>query len=155
MDLPIDKIKDGLFAALESGARKFVVRAPTGSGKSTRLPIMLSEKIGGRILVLQPRRVAARLLAKYVSKSVGSSAGGFAGWHIRMEKNYSPETKIVFVTEGVLARMVLSDPDLSGVGAVVFDEFHERNIYSDVSLALARRLQKNGRLRCTRHGAFS
>ena len=136
MDLPIEKIKDKLFCALEGGARKFVVRAPTGSGKSTRLPMMLAEKIDGRILVLQPRRVAARLLAKYVAKSAGSSAGGFAGWHIRMEKNYSPETKIVFVTEGVLARMVLSDPDLKGVGAVVFDEFHERNLFSDISFAL-------------------
>lgn len=79
MDLPIEKIKDKLFCALEGGARKFVVRAPTGSGKSTRLPMMLAEKIDGRILVLQPRRVAARLLAKYVAKSAGSSAGGFAG----------------------------------------------------------------------------
>ena len=136
MDLPIEKIKDKLFCAFEGGARKFVVRAPTGSGKSTRLPMMLAEKIDGRILVLQPRRVAARLLAKYVAKSAGSFAGGFAGWHIRMEKNYSPETKIVFVTEGVLARMVLSDPDLKGVGAVVFDEFHERNLFSDISFAL-------------------
>ncbi len=136
MQLPIDKIKDGLFDALNAGAKKFVIHAPTGSGKSTSLPIMLSEKIEGRILVLQPRRVATRLLAKYVSNLVGSSAGGFAGWHIRMDKKFTNDTKIVFLTEGVLARMILADPDLKGVGAIIFDEFHERNLFSDISFAL-------------------
>ena len=137
MNLPIDEIKQPLFGALGSGARKFAVYAPTGSGKSTRLPIMLSEKIEGRILVLQPRRVAARLLAKYVASLMNSRAGGWAGWHIRMEKNFSPQTKVVFLTEGVLARMILADPNLSGVGAIIFDEFHERNLFSDISFALA------------------
>ena len=137
MNLPIDEIKQPLFDALDSGARKFAVYAPTGSGKSTRLPIMLSEKIEGRILVLQPRRVAARLLAKYVASLMNSRAGGWAGWHIRMEKNFSPQTKVVFLTEGVLARMILADPNLSGVGAIIFDEFHERNLFSDISFALA------------------
>lgn len=136
-DFPIDAVKAPLFDALERGARRFAVAAPTGSGKSTRLPLMLAEKVEGRILVLQPRRVAARLLAKYVAQSAGSKPGDFAGWHIRLDRNFSARTKIVFLTEGVLARMLLADPSLSGVGAVVFDEFHERNIFSDVSLALA------------------
>ncbi len=137
MDFPIDSLKPKLFSTLDEGYKKFVVDAPTGSGKSTRLPIMLSEKLDGRILVLQPRRVAARLLAKYVAQQMGSSAGQAAGWHIRLDKNFNAQTKIVFLTEGILARMLLADPSLKDVSAIIFDEFHERNIYSDISFALA------------------
>ena len=130
-------MKRPLVEALGKGVRKFVVDAPTGSGKSTRLPLMLAENLGGKILVLQPRRVAARLLAKFVAQSVGSKAGDFAGWHIRLDKNFSADTKIIFLTEGILARMLIADPKLKGVSAIVFDEFHERNIFSDISFALA------------------
>lgn len=140
-ELPVDSLKPALQAALARGGRRLVVSAPTGSGKSTRLPVMLLESLGGRVLVLQPRRVAARMLAKGVSSIFGM--GDSVGWHVRFDKHYGDDTKIVFLTEGILARMLLSDPELRGVSAVVFDEFHERNIYADVSLALALRTQKN------------
>ena len=145
MEFPVDSLKQPLFDALDAGVKKFVVDAPTGSGKSTRLPVMLAQKCPGRVLVLQPRRVAARLLAKFVAQSLGSKPGGAAGWHIRLDKNYGPDTKIVFLTEGILARMLLADPSLRGVSAIVFDEFHERNIFSDISFALALESAKTSR----------
>lgn len=138
--LPIDSLRDGIRAAIDGGERLFVVSAPTGSGKSTRLPVMLSEKLGGRILVLQPRRVAARMLAKSVSSIFGM--GDAVGWHVRFDKHYGDDTRIVFLTEGILARMILADPTLGGVSAIVFDEFHERNLYADLSLALAMRTRE-------------
>jgi len=144
-DLPIDAIKPALFAALDDGVNRFVVAAPTGSGKSTRLPQMLAQKIDGAIYILQPRRVAARMLAKRVAYEMGASVGKEVGWQIRFEKNYTPQTKIVFLTEGVLARKLLSKGGLDGVGAIIFDEFHERNIYADISLALALKLQNSAR----------
>lgn len=138
--LPIDSLRDGISAAIDGGERLLVVSAPTGSGKSTRLPVMLSEKLGGRILVLQPRRVAARMLAKSVSSIFGM--GDAVGWHVRFDRHYGDDTKIVFLTEGILARMILADPTLDGVSAIVFDEFHERNLYADISLALAMRTRE-------------
>ena len=139
-ELPIDSLNDDISSALKNGCRKLVVSAPTGSGKSTRLPVMLADNFDGKILVLQPRRVAARMLAKSVSSIFG--LGDKVGWHVRFDKHYTQDTKIVFLTEGILARMILADPSLNGVSAIVFDEFHERNIYADVSLALALRTQE-------------
>ncbi len=146
MRLPIDEIERPLLDSLGRGGRSFVVSAPTGSGKSTRLPVMLaqSEAVNGMVLVMQPRRVAARMLAKRVSKTSGF-ADGSVGWHVRFEKHYGPNAKIVFLTEGILARMLLADPKLGGVGAIIFDEFHERNIYADISLALALRCREKFR----------
>ena len=140
MNTPVFEIEKSLYAAADAGKRRFVVSAPTGSGKSTGLPVMLLRKFGGRVLVLQPRRVAARMLAR----SVGAlfDMRDEVGWHVRFEKRYGENSKIVFLTEGILARMLLSDPSLEGVSAVVFDEFHERNIYADISLALALRAQR-------------
>ena len=126
MKTPIFEIEDKLYAALDGGIRRFAVSAPTGSGKSTGLPVMLSRRLGGRILVLQPRRVAARMLARSVGALYDMRES--VGWHIRFEKNYDENSKIVFLTEGILARMLLADPSLAGVSAVVFDEFHERTI---------------------------
>ncbi len=133
--LPVDSLKPSIFSALDAGVRSFVISAPTGSGKSTRLPVMLSEKLGGKVLVLQPRRVAARMLARSVADIFNMPDA--VGWHVRFDKHYGPDTKIVFLTEGILARMLLDNPKLPGVSAIVFDEFHERNIYADISLALA------------------
>ena len=141
MTPPVFEIENSLYGELERGKRRFVLSAPTGSGKSTGLPVMLSRKLGGRVLVLQPRRVAARMLAKSVGKLFDMRDE--VGWHVRFEKRYGEDTKIVFLTEGILARMLLADPQLKGVSAVVFDEFHERNIYADVSLALALHTQKD------------
>ena len=143
MALPVEDLRGGLFEALDSGVGRLIVGAPTGSGKSTCLPVMLLEKLGGRVLVLQPRRVAARMLARSVENLFGMR--GRVGWHVRFDKHYGENTEIVFLTEGILARKLISDPSLAGVSAVVFDEFHERNIYADLSLALALRAQETVR----------
>ena len=139
-ELPVDSLREDISSSLKNGLRRFVVSAPTGSGKSTRLPVMFSENLDGKILVLQPRRVAARMLAKSVSSIFG--LGDKVGWHVRFDKHYCENTKIIFLTEGILARMILANPSLDGVSAIIFDEFHERNIYADISLALALRTQQ-------------
>ncbi len=140
MKFPIDEIKPAILSSLRYGERNFVVSAPTGSGKSTGLPPMFAEFLKGaenfRVLVLQPRRVAARMLAKSVSKLFGMKEREEVGWHVRFDKCYGKSASVVFLTEGILARMLLANPSLEGVGAVVFDEFHERGIYADISLAL-------------------
>ena len=144
--LPIDLLKDDLVAAC-GRTRRLVLRAPTGSGKSTRIPQMLLDLglVEGQIVVLQPRRIAARLLAARIAQERGAKLGGEVGYQIRFERVESAQTRIKFVTEALLLRQMASDPQLKGIGAVVFDEFHERNLHSDVALALARRLQETGR----------
>jgi ATP-dependent helicase HrpB len=144
--LPIDELKDGLIAAC-GRVRRIVLRAPTGSGKSTRIPQMLLDLglVEGQIVVLQPRRIAARMLASRIAQERGGRLGGEVGYQIRFERMESAQTRIKFVTEALLLRQMASDPELKGIGAVVFDEFHERNLHSDVALALARRLQETHR----------
>jgi len=144
--LPIDDLKDGLIAAC-GRVRRIVLRAPTGSGKSTRIPQMLLDLglVEGQIIVLQPRRIAARMLASRIAQERGCRLGGEVGYQIRFERMESAQTRIKFVTEALLLRQMASDPELKGIGAVVFDEFHERNLHSDVALALARRLQETHR----------
>lgn len=144
--LPIDELKDGLIAAC-GWVRRIVLRAPTGSGKSTRIPQMLLDLglVEGQIVVLQPRRIAARMLASRIAQERGCRLGGEVGYQIRFERMESAQTRIKFVTEALLLRQMASDPELKGIGAVVFDEFHERNLHSDVALALARRLQETHR----------
>lgn len=144
--LPIDLLKADLVAACGL-SRRLVLRAPTGSGKSTRIPQMLLDLglVEGQIVVLQPRRIAARLLAARIAQERGVKLGGEVGYQIRFERVESAQTRIKFVTEALLLRQMASDPQLKGIGAVVFDEFHERNLHSDVALALARRLQEEGR----------
>ena len=144
--LPIDLLKDDLVAAC-GRTRRLVLRAPTGSGKSTRIPQMLLDLglVEGQIVVLQPRRIAARLLAARIAQERGGKLGDEVGYQIRFERVESAQTRIKFVTEALLLRQMASDPQLKGIGAVVFDEFHERNLHSDVALALARRLQETDR----------
>ena len=144
--LPIDGLQEDLVAAC-GRARRLVLRAPTGSGKSTRIPQMLLDLnlVQGQIVVLQPRRIAARLLAARIAQERGVRLGGEVGYQIRFERVESAQTRIKFVTEALLLRQMATDPGLKGVGAVVFDEFHERNLHSDVALALARRLQETHR----------
>ncbi len=144
--LPIDDLKEGLTAAC-GRVRRLVLRAPTGSGKSTRIPQMLLDLglVEGQIIVLQPRRIAARLLAARIAQERNVRLGGEVGYQIRFERVESAQTRIKFVTEALLLRQMASDPELKGVGAVIFDEFHERNLHSDVALALARRLQETRR----------
>ena len=144
--LPIHQIRQSFADALR-GTGRVVVTAPTGSGKSTQIPqyLLRDGLAAGRILVLQPRRLAARLLAERVAEELGSRLGGVVGFQTRFERAVSAETRILFVTEGLLPRMLLADPTLGGIGAVVFDEFHERGLSSDLSLALVRDLGRERR----------
>ncbi len=145
--LPIWQIHAAILADLHAGNRLVLV-APTGSGKTTQVPQMLLDAglAGtGKVVVLQPRRVAARTVAARVAWERNSRIGDEVGYQIRFEDRTSPGTRISFVTEGVLLRWLQEDRDLRGIGAVLFDEFHERNLLSDVSLALVKRLQETRR----------
>ena len=148
--LPIVEIESDLRSAIreqKSGCR-IIVEAPTGSGKSTRVPPMLldSGALGdGEIYVLQPRRIAARMLARRVASERGQKVGGEIGYQVRFENVVSPETRIRYVTEGILIRRLIENPSLKGIAAVVFDEFHERHFYGDVSLARCLEVQDSKR----------
>lgn len=147
-DLPIEEIRSGVFGALEKSNR-LIVEAPTGSGKSTRIPRMIAEYLdrekGGQVVVLQPRRIAARLLAARVAEEWGVRLGEEVGYQVRLESVASRRTQILFVTEGILLRRMLAQPGLPGVGAVVLDEFHERHLYGDICLSRCLDLQDGAR----------
>lgn len=135
--LPIDVILDDLRAALRRGHG--VLHAPTGSGKSTGVPLALLDEpwlAGRRILMLQPRRPAARMTAARMADRLGEPLGERVGYQIRFERRVGPRTRIEVVTEGILTRRLQSDPTLDGIGLVIFDEFHERGLPSDLGLAL-------------------
>jgi ATP-dependent helicase HrpB len=140
--LPIHTIREAITAAVQGGNR-LVVTAPTGSGKSTQVPqfLLACPEVRGQILVLQPRRLAARVLAERVAFELGEACGQTVGYRTRFEHCGGPATRLWFITEGLLPRRLLDSPLLDGVGAVVFDEFHERSLTADVSLGLLRRLQ--------------
>lgn len=140
--LPIDPLLPDIVASLRR-APSLVLEAPPGAGKTTRVPrALLDAGIEGEIFVLEPRRLAARLAAQRVAEELGESVGGRVGYRVRFEDAVSARTRVVFATEGVLTRRLLSDPELKGVGAVLLDEFHERHLQGDVALALLRRLQQ-------------
>ena len=127
---------------------RLILQAPTGSGKSTQVPQMLLNHglaEGGEIVVLQPRRLATRMLAQRVASERKCRLGDEVGYQIRLDRVCSKATRIRFVTEGVLLRQMLSDPMLRGVAAIVFDEFHERHLYGDITLAQALNLQETRR----------
>ena len=136
--LPIDDALPELTAALRAAGRA-VLQAPPGAGKTTRVPLALAEAglISGRILMLEPRRLAARAAAERMAETLGEPVGRTVGYRIRGESRVTAATKIEVVTEGILTRMLQSDPELTGVGAVIFDEFHERSLNADLGLALA------------------
>jgi ATP-dependent helicase HrpB len=146
VNLPILDIKDKIISSLKAKNR-LILSAPTGSGKSTQVPQFALEANlpPGRILVLEPRRIAARMLAARVAGERGSPLGAEVGFQTRFENAFTGDTRILFVTEGVLPRKLLGDPDLGGVSTVIFDEFHERSLTTDLGLALMRRLQEEGR----------
>lgn len=140
--LPIDPLLPELVASLRS-TPSVVLEAPPGAGKTTRVPrALLDAGVEGEIVVLEPRRLAARLAARRVAEELGERVGERIGYRVRFEDAVSARTRVVFVTEGVLTRRLLSDPGLRGVGAVLLDEFHERHLQGDVALALLRRLQQ-------------
>ncbi len=135
--LPIDDALPALRAAL-SARGMAVLQAPPGAGKTTRVPldILAADLVKGRILMLEPRRLAARAAAERMAETLGQSAGQTVGYRMRGEAKVSPATRIEVVTEGILTRMIQSDPGLDGIGAVIFDEFHERSLNADLGLAL-------------------
>ncbi len=146
-DLPIYELEASVIGSLRAQGR-LIVQAPTGSGKSTQLPQMLMQHgflERGEVVVLQPRRLAARMLAKRVAEEAGCKLGDEVGYQIRLESRVSAKTKIRFVTEGILLRQMSFDAELRGVAALVFDEFHERHLYGDISLARAVQIQRTTR----------
>lgn len=145
--LPIYEVEDPLVAGLQAD-RRLIVSAPTGSGKSTQVPQILLDRglLGaGQVVILQPRRLAARLLAARVAQERRAELGEEVGYQIRFENVAGPQTRIRFVTEGVLLRQMVQDPELRGVSALIFDEFHERHLYGDITLARALDLQESRR----------
>ena len=142
-DLPIYELESAVVDALTKDNR-LILQAPTGSGKSTQIPQILLDRGlagNGQIIVLQPRRLATRMLAARVASERGQRLGDEVGYQIRLDRVASDRTRILFVTEGVLLRRMLGDPSLRGVSAILFDEFHERHLYGDITLAQALGLQ--------------
>ncbi|MBW3550917.1 MAG: ATP-dependent helicase HrpB [Proteobacteria bacterium] len=136
---PIDELLPRIRDSLAAHPR-LVLEAPPGAGKTTQVPPALLDAAwldGGRIIMLEPRRVAARAAAQFMAQQRGEQVGDTVGYRIRFEHKVTPATRIVVVTEGILTRMIQDDPTLEGVGALVFDEFHERHLTADLGLALA------------------
>ena len=146
LSLPIDTVLSALCDAVRRSACVVLSAAP-GAGKTTRVPLALLDAgtVAGRILMLEPRRLAAIRAAQYMAQQLAENVGETVGYRIRGESKVSARTKIEVVTEGVLARQIQNDPELSGVGLIIFDEFHERSLHADLGLALARDVQKSWR----------
>lgn len=144
--LPIDPLLPSLVETLR-GSGSLVLEAPPGAGKTTRVPRALLEAdwLQGEIVVLQPRRLPTRLAARRVAEELGEEVGERIGYAVRFEEVAGPRTRVRFVTEGILTRRLLADPQLRGVGCVILDEFHERHLAGDLALALLRRLQRTSR----------
>lgn len=146
-DLPICAARQDLIRALRAHPR-LILSAPTGSGKSTQVPQFILDDLlqdNEQVVVLQPRRLAARLLARWVATQRGVRLGDEVGYQVRFEHCVGPRTRLRYVTEGLLLRQLLVEPSLPGVGAVVLDEFHERHLEGDLMLGLLRRLQETSR----------
>lgn len=146
MTLPVFEIEEALRDAVMGERARVLLKAPTGSGKSTAVPGMLVDAgISGKIVVIEPRRMAARLLAGWVARQRKATLGHEVGYAVRFDTKYRRDTRIVYMTDGVFQRWLQDDPSLAGVGAVVFDEFHERRLAVDVALARCLDLQEAAR----------
>lgn len=139
--LPAYKIADAVNQKLAESSN-LVITAPPGAGKSTLLPLTILNACKGKILMLEPRRLAARQIAERMASILGESVGKTVGYRVRFENKTSKDTRIEVLTEGILTRMLVNDPTLDGVSIVIFDEFHERSINSDLALALTRQAQE-------------
>jgi len=146
-DLPIFEIEQSLLETLRTHKR-LVLSAPTGSGKSTQVPQMLLDGgllRNGQVTILQPRRLPTCMLASWVARARNVKLGGEVGYQMRFDSVASNETRICYMTEGVLLRRMLADPELHGISAIIFDEFHERHLYADITLARALEIQQGSR----------
>jgi ATP-dependent helicase HrpB len=146
-DLPIFELESSIVETLRAHSR-LIIQAPTGSGKSTQVPQILLDRglLGeGQVVILQPRRLATRLLAARVATERKRRLGDEVGYQIRFENVTSERTRIRFVTEGILLRQLIQNPELRGISAILFDEFHERHLYGDITLARALTLQAGSR----------
>ena len=135
--LPVAAVVPELLTALDASSQ-VLLTAPTGAGKSTWLPLRLLEHRGikGRIILLEPRRLAARNVAQRLAELLNEKPGETVGYRMRAQSCVGPQTRLEVVTEGVLTRMIQRDPELTGVGLVILDEFHERSLQADLALAL-------------------
>lgn len=140
-NLPAYQIADAVNQKLAESSN-LVITAPPGAGKSTLLPLTILNACYGKILMLEPRRLAARQIAERMASILGESVGKTVGYRVRFENKTSKDTRIEVLTEGILTRMLVNDPTLDGVSIVIFDEFHERSINSDLTLALTRQAQE-------------
>ena len=139
--LPVDAILPEVLTILQH-TTNLVIEAPPGTGKTTRVPPAILGLVSGEVIVLEPRRIAARLAARRVAWERDEEVGGTVGYQVRFEERIGPRTRLRFVTEGILTRRLLTDPALKGIDAIVLDEFHERHLDSDLALAFLKRLQR-------------
>ncbi len=145
--LPIHDVQEHFLSSFQAH-RRLLVKAPTGSGKSTQIPQWIADQglnSNLKVLVLQPRRLPTRMLAKRVAQERGVELGKEVGYRIRLENRTTAQTRIEYLTEGILTRQMMGDRELRGVGALVFDEFHERHLEGDVALAMAMEIQESRR----------
>ncbi len=146
MVLPIQQNAERIIQAA-ARSRRLIISSPPGSGKSTQVPQLLLDRCGlkGRIAVLEPRRLAARMLADRVAGERGGTAGGEVGYRVRFDDKTGPKTRIIFETEGILLRELVTDPLLKNYSAIILDEFHERHLHGDITLAACLALQRGSR----------
>ena len=144
MEFPVDAVIPQLAAALEAGPCALLVAEP-GAGKTTRVPLKLLDAPwlkGQKIVMLEPRRLAARNAAHRMAETLGDEIGGTVGYAVRLDRKVSARTRIEVVTEGILTRRLQTDPELAGTGLVIFDEFHERSLDGDLGLAMTLDIQR-------------
>ncbi|MEL7541470.1 MAG: helicase-related protein, partial [Pseudomonadota bacterium] len=141
-DLPIEPLLPDIAATLRA-RRRLILGAPPGAGKTTRVPLALAgmiegfDALPGKIIMLEPRRIAARMAANRMAQSLGERLGQRVGLSTRVDRKVSSETKVEVITDGLFTRRILADPELTGISAVIFDEIHERSLSADLGLALA------------------
>ena len=146
MSLPIEAILDSLIQQF-SQQQRLVIQAPPGAGKTTRIPLALLERISpkGKIVLIQPRRLAVYSAARQLASNLGEAVGNTVGYRTRYDKQVSKRTQVEVITDGLFVNQIQNDPELNGISVVIFDEFHERSTNMDLGLAFA--LETQGALR--------